>query len=255
MHRLQLSEMDPWNQRQPLPPPPSVNPFIIQQLLELQANTMPWCEGFSGLPFCACSVCQGMAQHHHHQYQAPSSAGPSRNQRSKGSRKAEALYHYSFIHESSATITGDRSTGIHPGYARIGANDNTGAEKVRRTPSRNPLMADHNSTHRCGRNHITGIVLAVPGRGVPTRWTPRCTRSAFWNQKVCWFRYPSFIDHFINNSLQEVRRQVVQISQRPHQPCCQHGQLHQHTQRVLEVRGIQIHKNVRAISWLYGNHR
>jgi hypothetical protein len=170
--------MDPWNQRQHLPPPPSINPFIMQQLLELQANAMPWSEVFYGLPFCTGPVYQGMAQQHQHQYRAPSS-GPCRNQRSKGSRKAEAQFLFHISHESSGTIAGDRSTSIHPGYARIGANNNTGAQKVWRTPSRNPLMADHNSTHRCGRNRITGIVLAVPGGSVPTRWTPRCTRSTF----------------------------------------------------------------------------
>ena len=31
------------------------------------------------------------------------------------------------VHESSGTITGDRSAGIHIGHARIGTNDNTGA--------------------------------------------------------------------------------------------------------------------------------
>ena len=142
MHKLQLSKltMDPTNQRQQLLPPPPyvVNPFVMMQhLLELQANTIPWCEGLYSLPFCAGPVYQGMAQQLQHQYRAPSS-GPSRNQRSRGSRKAEALYLYNLIHESSGTIAEDRSTGIHPGHARIGANDNTRAGKVRRTPSRNP---------------------------------------------------------------------------------------------------------------------
>jgi hypothetical protein len=137
--------MDPRNQRQHLPPP-YINPFMMMQLLlESQAYTMPWYEGFNGMSLCAAPVYQGMAQQH--QYRAPNS-GPSRNQRSKGSRKAEAQHSYNFSHESSETIAGDRSTGIYPSHARIGASDNTGASKVWRTPSRNPSMADHNSTQQ-----------------------------------------------------------------------------------------------------------
>ena len=135
---LQFSKMsmDPRNQRQPLPPPPSINFFIIQQPLELQTNNIPWREGFYGLPFCTGPVYQGMAQQHQYQYRAPSS-GPRRNQRGKGFRKAEAQDSFNVLHESSRTIAGDRSTGIHPGYAQIGANNNTGAEKVWKTPPRN----------------------------------------------------------------------------------------------------------------------
>ena len=146
MHKAQFLEltMDPTNQ-QPLPLPLSVNPFIMQLLLESQSHTMPWWECNNGLLLCAGPVYQGMAQQHQHQYRAPSS-GPSRNQRGKGSRKTEAQYLYNSKHESPGTITGDRSTGIYPGHARIGASDNTGAGKVWRTPSRNPLMADQNST-------------------------------------------------------------------------------------------------------------
>ena len=133
MHKLQLSEltMDPTNQRQLLLLPPSVIPFIMQHLLELQANTIPWCEGFYGLPFSAGSVHERMAQQHQDQYRAPSS-GPSRNQHGKGFRKAEALYQIHITHESSGTIAGDRSTGIHPGHARISASNlnNTGTGKV-----------------------------------------------------------------------------------------------------------------------------
>ena len=142
MHKFQLlkSTMDPTNQRQqPLPPPLYVvNPFVMMQhLLELQANTIPWCEGLYGLSFCAGPVYQGMDQQHQHQYRAPCS-GPSRNQRSKGSRKAEAPYLIKNTHESSGTIAEDRSTSIHPGHARIDVNDNARAGKVWRTPSRNP---------------------------------------------------------------------------------------------------------------------
>ena len=137
MHKPQRSvselTLDPRYQQQPLPPPPSVNPFVMQYLLELfQANTIPWCEDFYGLPFCAGPVYQGIDQQHQYQYRAPS-PGPSRNQHSRGSRKAEALYHYNNEHESSGMIAGDRSAGIHPGHARIGAIDNTGAGKVWRT--------------------------------------------------------------------------------------------------------------------------
>ena len=123
--------MDPTNQRQHFPLPPSLNPFVMQQLLDSQANTIPWCEGCYSLLFCTGPVYhwQGVAQQHQHQYRAPSS-GPSRNQRGKESRKAEAQYLINLKHESSRTIAGDRSTGTHPGHARIGANDKTGTGKV-----------------------------------------------------------------------------------------------------------------------------
>ena len=144
-HQFSRMTMDPRNQRQLLPPPPSINFFILQQPMELQTNTIPWREGFYSLPFSSCpAIYQGMAQQHQYQYRAPSS-GPRRNQRRKGFRKAEAQVLYNLKYESSESIAKDRSIGIHPGYARIGANDNSGAEKVWRTPPRSPLMADHNS--------------------------------------------------------------------------------------------------------------
>ena len=134
MHDLQLlfsrltigDDLMNCDEPQPSPfPPPVINPglFIVPQLPKL---------------FFAGPVNQGMVQ------QAPSRApswGPSRHQRhagSIGSHEAEALYQNKFvIHESSGTITRDRSTSTHPGMARMDAN-NSGAEKVWRTPSRNP---------------------------------------------------------------------------------------------------------------------
>ena len=133
MHQRQFSEfnMDPRNQQRPLPPPPFINPFL-----------MHWCEGFY-----AGSLYQGMAQQNQHMYPSrPPNSGPHCNQRRKGSHKTEAQYCNNVSHESPGTIAGDRSTGINPGYAQINANGNTRAGKVWRTPSRTPLMADHNST-------------------------------------------------------------------------------------------------------------
>jgi hypothetical protein len=182
--------MNGTNEQQPSAPPPS-NPFdfMMQQLLELQA-TMPWREGFYGMPFCAGPIYQGMGQQleNQHQYQAaiqaPSSgsSGPSRSQRKKGPRKAKAPYHYNKSHESSGTIAGDRSTGTHPGHARIGASDNTGAGKVWRTPPlTHPLMTDHKlNPSRSERNPtkgfgLGGVTVGVT-RAVPTRWTPPYSR-------------------------------------------------------------------------------
>jgi hypothetical protein len=133
-------------------PPPSINPIDIQQLLELQASTMPWLEGFYSFPFSAGPVYQGWGpgmDQADQPYQDPSqyevairapSSGPSRYQRNRGSRKAEAQYLNNTTHESSGTITGNRSTGTHPGNARIGASDNTRVGKVWRTP---PLKETH----------------------------------------------------------------------------------------------------------------
>ena len=167
MYNLQFSEftMDPRNQRQFLPPLLYVNPFMMQQLIELQTNTRPSCVGFYSLPFDIGPAYQRMAQHHCHQYRS----GPSSNQCRKRFRKAETQHRYNVLHESSGTIIGDRSTGIHPGHAQIGANDNSGGRKVWRTPPRNPSMLTTTQPSRYERNHITDVVLVGPGRGVPTR--------------------------------------------------------------------------------------
>ena len=147
MHNLQFSKftMDPRNQRQLLPPSPSLYFLRMQQLLELQANTIAWYESYYGLPFCEGPVYQGVAQQDQYQYRAPS-WGTTRNQHKNGFHKAEAQDLNNYLHESFGTIAFDRSTGIYPGYAWIDANNNTGAEKVWRPPSRNPLMSDHTST-------------------------------------------------------------------------------------------------------------
>ena len=133
MYNLQFSEftMDPRNQFLPLLL--YVNPFMMQQLIELQTNTRPSCVGFYSLPFDIGPAYQGMAQHHHHQYRS----GPSSNRRRKRFREAETRHRYNYSHESSGTISYDRSTGIYPGHSQIGANDNTGGRKVWRTPPRN----------------------------------------------------------------------------------------------------------------------
>ena len=142
----------PTDQLHPLPPPLFVDPFVMPQLLELQANNMPRHEGrirHSYIsPFCIGSVYLGMAQ----QYRAPSS-GSSRNQHSKGIRKTEAPCLYQVIHELSGAIARDHSTSTHRGHAQIGTRDNPGAGRARTPPSRNPSMVDHNSTQQMRITH------------------------------------------------------------------------------------------------------
>ena len=94
--------------------------------------------------FCVDPVYQSMAQQYQHQYRAPSS-GPSRSQRSKGRRKAEAQQPNQVLHESSGTIGRVRYAGIHLGHAGMDAKDNTGAGGAWRPPTRNPLLVDRNS--------------------------------------------------------------------------------------------------------------
>ena len=155
------------NQRQILTPPSSVYHPMMQQLLGLQAVAMPCCQcrSFYGFPltFCACQchvVYPGTRIAHwwqhqlEYQYCRLPSSGPSRNQNRIGSREAEALYRNQLIHESSGMVLEDRSTGVDPGYARIGANDKTGGGEVWRTPSKNALTVDHNLTYR--KNPTTG---------------------------------------------------------------------------------------------------
>ena len=79
-----------------------------------------------------------------HQGQARSS-GPWRNQR-KRYCKAEPQNQDHNIHESSGLVVNDRSTGVNPGHAWIGASNETRAGKVCRTPSENLLMTDFNLT-------------------------------------------------------------------------------------------------------------
>jgi len=142
----------PTNQ-QPSPLPPFVGSFAMQQLLGSQANIMPCCgapmQQFYSSPICVGPVYQGMAQQHQHQHQhRPPNSGPSRNQHSKGRRKTEAQYSYHTLHESSGTIAGDHSTGIHPGMASMGAVSNTGAGGAWRPPSGNTSTVDRNSTQQ-----------------------------------------------------------------------------------------------------------
>ena len=75
-------------------------------------------------------------QHHQDQY----------NQHINRYSGTESQYAYQYKHESIGTIGEDRSTGIHPGHARIDANFDTGVGEVWRTPSKNPLMVDRNLT-------------------------------------------------------------------------------------------------------------
>jgi hypothetical protein len=118
--------LNPMNRRQSLSPTESSSTFTSLQLLEFEIDIICWYERFYGFPI---DTGPELAQQHQHQYRGPSS-GPRRNQRRKGFRMAEAQILYSLKHESSGKIAEDRSTGINPSYARIGANDNAGAGKV-----------------------------------------------------------------------------------------------------------------------------
>ena len=142
MHDLQLrfsrltiaSDLMPVNQPRPSSfPPPVVDSDVFMAPPQLPES------------FFAGPVNQGMMMVQQPQGQYPSyylsrapSWGPSRHQRRLGSHEAEALQPYNTEHELSGTITRDRSTGNHPGVARMDAKNNAGAEKVWRTPSRNP---------------------------------------------------------------------------------------------------------------------
>ena len=70
-------------------------------------------------------------------------------------------------------------------------------------------------------------------------------------------RYPSVINHFVNNSLQEARWQAIRRSQHLHLLCHhQHSRhrhlyrLHQHWRHTL-IQEIQMYQIVCTISWLY----
>ena len=147
MYRLQLSLVPTnyWQEQSdsdyfplPLPVPLLPNPFIV-----MQANPIPWCEGFYGSPFCAGPQempvphwQQSRWQHQHHD-QAPG-PGPSRtrraNQQRGAFRKAGAPYSSSnHVRASSGTVGGGRSNNKTRKW--IG--------KVWRTPSKNLLMIDH----------------------------------------------------------------------------------------------------------------
>ena len=121
----------------------------MQQLLVSQANTTPCCGGCTMILHSYSSLfslpwISEYGSTVQHQYRDPSS-GPSRSQRSKGHRKAEAQQANQMKHESSGTIGRDRYAGIHLGHARMDAKDNTGVGGAWRPPTRNPLLVDHNS--------------------------------------------------------------------------------------------------------------
>ena len=80
--------------------------------------------------------------------EAPSLAGPSRNQRKlERFRKAEPS-HNNHSYKSPGTMAEDCSTGADTGHAWIGANnsDDAGIGKVWRTPTKNPLIVDQDLT-------------------------------------------------------------------------------------------------------------
>ena len=136
----------------PLPLTVSADADTMQQLLMLQA--MPWCGGFYLMPHDAIpqvvpqEVPAATEQQNENQYQeAPSSAaGPSRNQR-KRFRKAEPT-HNNHSYESPGMMAEDHSAGVDTGHAWIGTNnaDDARIGKVWRTPTKNPLIVDHNLT-------------------------------------------------------------------------------------------------------------
>ena len=120
-----MVQTNPAGQHPPLPLPLLVfaDADTMQHLLTLQA--MPWCGGFYLMPFDAGPqvVHQGVPaateQQNQSQYyqEAPSSAGPRRNQR-KRFRKAEPSQNNQ-SHESPGTMAEDRSTGVDTGHAWI----------------------------------------------------------------------------------------------------------------------------------------
>ena len=134
MHDLQIqfsrltTRINPTTVNQPRPspfPPLVVDVFMAPQLPE---------SFFAGDD----DVQQPQGQYPSYYPSRAPSWGTSRHQRRIGSHEAEALYQNKVLHELSGTITRDRSTGNHSGMARMDAKNNAGAEKVWRTPSRNP---------------------------------------------------------------------------------------------------------------------
>jgi hypothetical protein len=82
-----------------------------------------------------------------HEYPNGWGPGPSHNQNQiLGFSEAENPSPNHIIHEASVAIPEDGYTGLDPGHAWVEANDNAGGGEVQRTPSKNPLMADHNLT-------------------------------------------------------------------------------------------------------------
>ena len=98
------------------------------------------CQFHSGL---ALYFWSGTLYQHQHQYW-PYYRAPSSGFRSTSMTEPQCSYN--LIRESSGRIEGDRSTGIRPGHAWIGANFNTGVGEVWRTPSKNPFTVDRNLT-------------------------------------------------------------------------------------------------------------
>ena len=137
----------------PPPPPPLMNPVMwqSQQLAAYShqhpaANAMPWSGNYGG----STSYPAGGPVLGNHQHQQQPSSGPSRSRkrRKEQSPKAVPPPPYHNVHESSGMVSYDRSTGIHPGHARIDANNHPGMGQVWRTPSKKLLMhiADCNLT-------------------------------------------------------------------------------------------------------------
>ena len=118
---------------------PSRHPSQPYQFLNPSHNLLPstssimtfrpsrcqWCGFYPCVSSCPSRYQAVNGQQQNNQYP---SWGPTRHGRSyqPGFAQAETLQNNQVIHASSATITGDGSTGVVPGIARNDANYNTG---------------------------------------------------------------------------------------------------------------------------------
>ena len=106
-----------------------------------ESQALPFCVGHRIVPILQYQP--PSQQYQHDQYRSPS-WGPCRN-RHQRFRQAEAPLQNHIAHESSRTVTEDRSFGIDSGRAWIGANDNPRIGMVVwRTPSKNRLIVGCN---------------------------------------------------------------------------------------------------------------
>ena len=160
--------------------------------------------------FCWCTLYQHQHQYSSWPYYRAPSLGPNRHQHGRRFlSRTEPQISYNKKRESSGTIEGDRSTGIRPCYAWIGAHFNTVVGEVWRIPSKNPFTVESNLTLTDANKILPQVSSQTESED--TQWRVRPVNVRNPNQKVRWIHYPSRIANLIitGNSLQEVQWQAI----------------------------------------------
>ena len=168
----------------------------------------------------ASPVYQGVTRQYQQRYQPPG-PGPSYNQHTRGRHRTEVQYTTNHRYVSSRMVSRDHYTSTHPANAQMGAFNNT-TGRACRPPPKNPMMANNARTQR--------VRLKPYERDRATRKEDATREERTDKVHLSMYEVPitglqsKLIDlvihplsiFFIENYVQETRRNVVQTSPRQH---------------------------------------